>query len=68
MKRERRGQKSFQRGWLLLPLCIAQTARGETSLNTISLPGPLALKILWIVAAVGLIYLLGKQRRAKNRL
>jgi hypothetical protein len=51
-----------------MPLCIAQVARGETSLNTIPPPGPLTLKILWIAAAVGLIYLLGKQRRAKNRL
>ncbi len=53
---------------MLLPLCIAPAAHAETSLNTISLPGPLTLRILWVVAAVGLIYLLGKQRRAKNRL
>jgi hypothetical protein len=51
-------------------LGITQSAHGgETSLNTISIPGPVVLKILWVVAAVGLIFVITrKQKRARNRL
>jgi hypothetical protein len=54
---------------LLSVLGITQSAHGETSLNTISIPGPVVLKILWVAAAVGLIFIITrKQKRARNRL
>jgi hypothetical protein len=50
-------------------LGITQSAHGETSLNTISLPGPVVLRILWVAAAIGLIFVITrKQKRARNRL
>jgi len=53
---------------ILLIVGITQAAPAETSLNTISIPGPLTLKIAWIVAAIGLIFIITrKQKRARNR-
>jgi hypothetical protein len=53
---------------ILLIVGITQAAHAETSLNTISIPGPLTLKIAWIVAAIGLIFIITrKQKRARNR-
>jgi hypothetical protein len=50
-------------------LGVTQSAHAETSLNTISIPGPVLLKVLWIAAAVGLIFVITrKQKRARNRL
>jgi hypothetical protein len=50
-------------------LGITQCAHGETSLNTISIPGPVVLRILWVAAAIGLIFVITrKQKRARNRL
>jgi len=54
---------------MLSTVGVAQVAHAETSLNTISLPGPLTLKILWVAAAIGLIFVITrKQKRARNRL
>jgi hypothetical protein len=54
---------------LLSVFGVAHAAHAETSLDTISIPGPLTLKILWIAAAVGLIFIITrKQKRARNRL
>ena len=50
-------------------LGVTQSAHAETSLNTISIPGPVLLKVLWVAAAVGLIFVFTrKQKRARNRL
>ena len=50
-------------------LGVTQSAHAESSLNTISIPGPVLLKVLWIAAAVGLIFVITrKQKRARNRL
>jgi len=63
------GNENLRRVLLVLIGGITQTAHGETSLNTISVPGPLALKILWIIAAIALIFVITrKQKRARNRL
>jgi hypothetical protein len=62
------GNENLSRALLVLIFGITQAAHGETSLNAISVPGPLTLKILWIVAAIGLIFLITrKQKRARNR-
>jgi hypothetical protein len=54
---------------MLSTVGFAQAAHAEPSLNTISLPGPLTLKILWVAAAIGLIFVITrKQKRARNRL
>jgi hypothetical protein len=54
---------------MLLTVGIAQAAHAETTLNTISIPGPLTLKISWIAAAIGLIFFITrKEKRARNRL
>jgi len=59
----------LQKVGLLSILGITQSAHAETSLNTISIPGPLMLKVLWVAAAVGLIFIITrKQKRARNRL
>lgn len=54
---------------MLSTVGFAQAAHAENSLNTISLAGPLTLKILWVAAAIGLIFIITrKQKRARNRL
>jgi hypothetical protein len=61
--------ENLRRALILLTVGITQAAHAETSLNTISIPGPLTLKILWIAAAIGLIFVITrKQKRARNRL
>ena len=61
--------ENLKRALLALIIGITQAAHAETSLNTISIPGPLTLKISWIVAAIGLIFVITrKQKRARNRL
>jgi hypothetical protein len=68
-KKENSGYELLRNGLLLSSLCVAQAAHAESAVNTISLPGPLKLKILWVVAAVGLIFVITrKQKRARNRL
>lgn len=63
------GNENLRTALLVLISGITQAAHAETSLNTISVPGPLTLKILWIVAAIGLIFVITrKQKRARNRL
>jgi hypothetical protein len=67
--KENSGNCGLRKVILLSILGIAQSAHGETSLNTISIPGPVLLRILWVAAAVGLIFVITrKQKRARNRL
>jgi hypothetical protein len=67
--KEKSGNGGLRKVALLSVVSITQSAHGETSLNTISIPGPVVLKILWVVAAVGLIFIITrKQKRARNRL
>jgi hypothetical protein len=69
MKTEIRGYNTGLRLLLLLTFGLSPAAHAETSLDTISLPGPITLKVLWVVAAVGLIFVISrKQKRARNRL
>jgi hypothetical protein len=66
---KKNGNENLRTALLVSIFGITQAARGETSLNTISLPGPLTLKILWVAAAIGLIFVITrKQKRARNRL
>lgn len=59
----------LQKVGLLSILGITHSAHAETSLSTISIPGPVLLKVLWVAAAVGLIFVITrKQKRARNRL
>jgi hypothetical protein len=61
--------ENLRNALILLTVGITQAAHAEASLNTISIPGPLTLKILWIAAAIGLIFFITrKQKRARNRL
>jgi hypothetical protein len=69
MKQEHTRKTHFRTLLLLSILCVANAARAETALNTISLPGPVKLKVLWVAAAVGLVFIISrKQKRARNRL
>jgi hypothetical protein len=65
---KKNGNESLRRVLLLSIVGIAQAAHGETSLNAISIPGPLTLKVLWIAAAVGLIFVITRKQRVRNRL
>jgi hypothetical protein len=68
-KKENSGIWSLRSLVSLSFLCLAQAAHAETALNNISLPGPMKLKILWVVAVVGLIFVISrKQKRLRNRL
>jgi hypothetical protein len=61
--------ENLKRALLVLIVGITQVGHAETSLNTISIPGPLTLKISWIAAAIGLIFVITrKQKGARNRL
>jgi hypothetical protein len=67
--KENIGNGRLQTVALVSILGITRSAYGETSINTISIPGPVMLKILWVAAAVGLIFFITrKQKRARNRL
>jgi hypothetical protein len=60
---------SLRKVAVLSILGMTQSAHGETSLNTISIPGPVVLRILWVAAAIGFIFVITrKQKRAGNRL
>jgi hypothetical protein len=67
--KEHIGNGRLQTVALVSILGITRSAQGETSINTISIPGPVLLKVLWVAAAVGLIFIITrKQKRARNRL
>jgi hypothetical protein len=67
--KENIGNGRLQTVALVSILGITRSAHGETSINTISIPGPVLLKVLWVAAAVGLIFIITrKQKRARNRL
>jgi len=60
--KENIGNGRLQTVALVSILGITRSAHGETSINTISIPGPVLLKVLWVVAAVGLIFFITRSR------